>query len=100
MRHKIESRKDYTANFKKAAVQLVGRTGRPVEQVAAELGLRATDLQEWRKQFAAASRKTETTASILKARNRAMELQLLAMKTEWDVLKTTLCLLCPTVQTV
>jgi transposase-like protein len=100
MRHKAEIRKDYPENFKRAAVQFLTRTGQTVDHVAAELGLCSADLRDWNRKFSTLSpRKTESAAASLKAKNHALELQILSLKTEWDILKTTLRLLCPAVPT-
>ena len=43
----------YTAEFKREAVRLAQTSGKPIAQVARELGISDTSIHEWRKQLAA-----------------------------------------------
>jgi transposase len=43
----------YTAEFKRVAVRLAQTSGKPIAQVARELGISDTSIHEWRKQLAA-----------------------------------------------
>src|SRR5207245_7131382 len=45
--------KTYTAEFKREAVRLAQTSGKPIAQVARELGISDTSIHEWRKQLAA-----------------------------------------------
>jgi transposase len=43
----------YTVEFKREAVRLAQTSGKPIAQVARELGISDTSMHEWRKQLAA-----------------------------------------------
>lgn len=43
-------RRSFTAEFKHEAVQLMKESGRPVSQIAREVGVRADILRRWRKE--------------------------------------------------
>jgi transposase len=43
--------KTYTAEFKREAVQLVQTSGKPIVQVARELGISDTSIHQWRKEL-------------------------------------------------
>jgi transposase-like protein len=43
--------KTYTAEFKREAVQLVQTSGKPIAQVARELGISDTSIHQWRKEL-------------------------------------------------
>ncbi len=45
------TKKTYDAEFKKQAVQLLVRSGRPLAQVARELGLSVWNLRDWHKRL-------------------------------------------------
>jgi len=45
--------KTYTAELKREAVRLAQTSGKPIAQVARELGISDTSIHEWRKQVAA-----------------------------------------------
>lgn len=45
--------KTYTAEFKREAVRLVQTSGKPIAQVARELGISDTSIHQWRKELAA-----------------------------------------------
>jgi transposase len=45
--------KTYTAEFKREAVRLMQTSGKPMAQVARELGISDTSLHPWRKELAA-----------------------------------------------
>jgi transposase len=44
--------KVYTKEFKEQAVQLAQTSGKPITQVARELGISDTSIHQWRKEFA------------------------------------------------
>jgi len=44
-----KTRREFTAEFKREAVVLLGDSGRPLTQVAAELGLEPSVLRRWRR---------------------------------------------------
>jgi transposase len=45
--------KTYTAEFKREAVRLAQTSGKPIAQVARELGISDTSIHQWRKDLAA-----------------------------------------------
>lgn len=45
--------KTYTAEFKREAVRLMQTSGKPIAQVARDLGISDTSLHQWRKELAA-----------------------------------------------
>ncbi len=48
--HKVQ--KTYTAEFKREAVRLAQTSGKPIAQVARELGISDTSIHQWRKELA------------------------------------------------
>jgi transposase len=44
--------KTYTPEFKREAVQLVQTSGKPIAQVARDLGISDTSIHQWRKELA------------------------------------------------
>jgi transposase len=48
MTTKTTTRRSFTDEFKREAVSLLASTGRPLTQVAAELGIQASMLRSWR----------------------------------------------------
>ncbi len=46
-----KSQKTYTAEFKREAVQLAQTSGKPITQVARELGVSDTSIHQWRKEL-------------------------------------------------
>ncbi len=45
--------KTYTVEFKREAVRLAQTSGKPIAQVARELGISDTSIHQWRKELAA-----------------------------------------------
>jgi transposase-like protein len=91
----------YEEPFKHAAVHFFQNSGKGIEAAAAELGLSAADLREWKRQYAMVTR--EKTAkplrgmAQLRAENQALRNEILHLKVQWDVLKTTLGIMSTTV---
>ncbi len=48
--HKVQ--KTYTVEFKREAVRLAKTSGKPIAQVARELGISDTSIHQWRKELA------------------------------------------------
>jgi transposase len=49
--HKVQ--KTYTPEFKREAVRLAQTSGKPITQIARELGISDTSIYQWRKELAA-----------------------------------------------
>lgn len=58
-------RRAFTWEFKVEAVRLARESGKPVTQVARELGIRADLLREWRRQVAARGASPAATATAI-----------------------------------
>jgi transposase len=72
------ARRSFSDQFKADAVALVLKTGRPISQVAAELGIGESNLSNW-----LAKNRAETTPT--EARVAELEAELARVKTERDV---------------
>jgi transposase len=48
----VKEQKTYTAEFKREAVLLAQTSGKPIIQVARELGISDTSIHQWRKELA------------------------------------------------
>jgi transposase-like protein len=94
MERDIEQRMQYDEPFKQAAAHFLYLSGRSVEAVSAELGLNPAELRSWKRKYPQAA--AERTAgpfdqlSRLQAENKALRDEILRLKVQWDVLKTTL----------
>jgi len=51
-----KTRRRFTSEFKAEAVKLLAEGGKPLQQVAAELGVHANQLRGWRNGFCQVSR--------------------------------------------
>lgn len=77
--------------FKRSAVELLVVSGKPIKQVAAELGVRHWTLREWKRRYGVAP--TPRTLSELENENRRLRQELLRAQTQRDILKKTLGIL-------
>jgi transposase-like protein len=99
MERNIEQRKQYEEPFKQAAAHFFYNSGRSLEAVSAELGLDPGDLRTWKRKYpSAAPLRTAPLAPSdpvrrLQAENQALRAEILRMKVQWDILKTTLGIL-------
>ena len=96
MERNLDPGKTYEEPFKHAAVQFLRQSGKSVEEVSAELGLAPDQLRNWKKKYPVASAKTVKRldpVSQLQAENQALRQEILHLKVQWDVLKTTLGIL-------
>ena len=85
--------KTYTVEFKREAVRLAQTSGKPIAQVARELGISDTSIPEWRKELAAHSSEAfpgsgRQTAQEEEVRRLKRELEI--VKQERDILKKAL----------
>ncbi|GHO68250.1 transposase [Ktedonobacter sp. SOSP1-52] len=82
--------KTYTAEFKREAVRLAQTSGKPIAQVARELGISDTSIHQWRKELAALGGEAfpgsgHQTAQEEEVRRLKRELEI--VKQERDILK-------------
>ena len=83
-------RRRFTAEFKEEAVRLLASSGRPLAQVARELGIHENLLRKWKAAVAWDSGDGTGTASghfTLAEENRRLQLELARVKEERDILK-------------
>jgi transposase len=76
--------------FKKQAVQLLMTSGRPVAQVARELGIEAWQLRDWRKRLQPELAKQPETLEALRLRLAELERENVQLRQQRDILKKTL----------
>ncbi len=85
-----KAQKTYTPEFKREAVRLAQTSGKPIMQIARELGISDTSIHQWRKELAAHSEEAfpgsgHQTAQDEELRRLKRELEI--TKQERDVLK-------------
>jgi transposase-like protein len=101
MQRNTEQRKQYDEPFKHAAVEFFQKSGKTLDEVAEELGISAADLRHWKKKYSPPqSQKTGkglSNVAQLKAENEALRNEVLHLKVQWDILKTTLGILSTTI---
>jgi transposase-like protein len=101
MERNLEQRDhQYDEPFKQAAAHFFHHSGRSLEEVSAELGLSPADLRIWKRKYPPApplqtalpqqAAKPLNSVSHLQAENQALRDEILRLKVQWDVLKTTL----------
>lgn len=89
----MRTRNTYSTEFKEEAVRLVVKEGRPVRDVAKELGLHPSSLFLWKKQYmekmnqSAPSLKGALKPSDLEAENQRLRRELEKMTEQRDILK-------------
>lgn len=102
MERDTNERRQYDEPFKQAATHFLSLSGRSVEEVSTELGLKATDLRNWKRKYPAeVSEKIvspPTPISRLQAENKALRDEILRLRVQWDILKTTLGILSASTQ--
>jgi len=101
MEPNLEQSKHYDEPFKQAAVEFFHKSGKTLDEVAAELGLSVADLRHWKKKYSPSSSpkpgKALSNVAQLKAENAALRNEVLHLKVQWDILKTTLGILSTTI---
>ena len=75
--------KTYTPEFKREAVQLVEMSGKPIAQVARELGISDSSIHQWRKELA----EHGSEAFPGSGQQTAQEEEVRRLKRELDVVK-------------
>ncbi len=83
------SRRQFTAEFKRDAVELVRTTGRPIAEIARELGIYDSTLGNWVRQDRIDRGEQDGLASDEQARLRALERENAKLRMERDLLKRT-----------
>jgi transposase-like protein len=102
MERTIEQRKQYDEPFKQAAVDFFQKSGKTLDEVAGELGICAADLRSWKRKYHAPGHragKVSSNVRQLRAENEALRNEVLQLKVQWDILKTTLGILSTTIGT-
>ena len=81
-------RRRFTAEFKEEAVRLLSRSGRPLAQVARELGIHENLLRKWRAVVNGSSDSGGGSRHFtLAEENRRLQLELARVKEERDIFK-------------
>lgn len=83
------TRRKFTDEFKRNAVELVRTTGRPIAQVADELGIYDSTLGNWVKQDRIDRGERDGLTSDERARLRELEAENAQLRMERDLLKRT-----------
>ncbi len=78
-------RRQFSAEFKREAVDLVGRSGKSCHQIAKELGVNQTCLSRWRR--AAASSPADRNVFASQEELRRLRKEVERLKMERDILK-------------
>jgi len=84
------TRKTYDLEFKQQAVQLVITSGRPLTQIARELGVSPWNLRDWRKRLQPQLAQQPETLEALRLRLAQLERDNLQLRQQRDILKKTL----------
>ncbi len=86
-------RKHYDETFKRSAVESLLSSGKPVKQVAAELGVSHWNLRDWQRRYAPVTPPPARTPAELEQENRQLRAELLRVQNQRDILKKTLGIL-------
>ena len=76
--------------FKKQAVQVLHTSGKPLSQVARELGLEPWQLRDWKKSLQPELAKQPETMEAMRLRLEELERENLQLRQQRDILKKTL----------
>lgn len=83
-------RKTHDVEFKKQAVQMVISSGRPMTQIARELGVSPGNLRNWRERYQPELAQQPATLEALRPRLAQLERDNLQLRQQRDILKKTL----------
>jgi len=83
-------RKTYDPEFKKQAVQLVITSGRPLTQIARELGVSPWNLRDWRERLQPQLAQQPETLEAMRLRLAQLERDNFQLRQQRDILKKTL----------
>ena len=84
------SSKVYDLEFKKQAVQLLHTSGRPMAQVARELGLTPWQLRDWKKRLQPQLAQQPENLEAMRLRLAQLERENLQLRNQRDIFKKTL----------
>ena len=84
------SSKSYDVEFKKQAVHLAITSGRPLTQIARELGVSHWNLRDWRKRYQPQLAQAPETLEAMRMRVAQLERDNLQLRQQRDILKKTL----------
>jgi transposase len=87
-----EKRRKYDTEFREGAVRIVRETGKPVAQVARDLGIHEGTLGNWVNKARAARGETEDLSVDDRARLAQLERENVELRMERDVLKRSVVL--------
>jgi transposase len=82
-----KTRRQYNEEFKREAVQLIESSGKPVAQIARELGINANILYRWRGQFGQAVNSNGHSITELEAELKHLRRENAVLRQEREVLK-------------
>ncbi len=80
-------RRSFTPEFKDEAVRLVLESGRPISQVARELGVRPDQLRHWKQEFTLAQDSSPAPGETPEQELRRLRRELAVVRQERDFLK-------------
>ena len=83
-------RTKHDLEFKKQAVQLLNTSGRPLAQVARELGLEAWQLRDWKKRLQPELAQQPENMEAMRLRLAELERENVHLRQQRDILKKTL----------
>ena len=83
-------RQTYDLEFKKEAVQLLHTSGRPLAQIARELGVTPWQLRDWKKRLQPELAQQPETLEAMRLRLAQLERENLTLRHQRDILKKTL----------
>jgi transposase len=84
------SKRRHDEAFKRAAVELLVASGKPIKQIAVELGVSIWNLRDWKQRFLPAAAGPARSLEQVEAENRVLREELQRVKNQRDILKKTL----------
>jgi transposase len=82
-----KTRRQYHEEFKRETVQLIESSGKPVAQIARELGINDNVLYRWRRQFGQAANHNGHNMAALEAEVKQLRRENAILRQEREVLK-------------
>ena len=87
------TKRRHDETFKRAAVELLVSSGKPVKQIAEELGVSIWNLRDWKKRYRPEPSRPARSLAEAEAENLALREELQRVKNQRDILKKTLGIL-------